>query len=178
MELLWCFFAYSLMGFCLEVAFARAVRCPKRDRKCLYLLPLCPVYGLGAVLILLLPPALRNTPLLLIPSAALIATAAEYIMALFYEKVWRVQFWNYAALPLNLHGRVCLQFSAAWALLALPLVYWVQPWLSRIVASLPPALLLALLLLFLTDTVLTGLVLRKAGDTRALIWYRRPVSHP
>ena len=45
----WYFMLYSFLGFVLEVLFARAIRNPKRDRKCFYFLPLCPVYGLGAV---------------------------------------------------------------------------------------------------------------------------------
>ena len=45
---LWYFYWYSFLGFLLEVAFARISGHPKRDRKCLLLLPLRPVYGLGA----------------------------------------------------------------------------------------------------------------------------------
>ena len=45
----WYFVIYSFLGFCIEVVFARLTDQKKRDRKCLYLLPLCPVYGLGAV---------------------------------------------------------------------------------------------------------------------------------
>ena len=48
----WYFVLYSFFGFLLEVAFARATHNPKRDRKCFYFLPLCPVYGFGALLIL------------------------------------------------------------------------------------------------------------------------------
>ena len=41
------FLTYSFLGYCLEKLFARAVRSPERVRKCLLLLPLCPVYGLA-----------------------------------------------------------------------------------------------------------------------------------
>ena len=57
---LWYFYWYSFLGFLLEVAFARISGHPKRDRKCLLLLPLCPVYGLGACLILWLAPLGRG----------------------------------------------------------------------------------------------------------------------
>ena len=60
MRWLWYFIIYSFCGFLLEVAFARAIHHPKRDRKCLLLLPLCPVYGLGACLILWLVPMVRS----------------------------------------------------------------------------------------------------------------------
>ena len=41
------FVFYSLGGYGLEKAFARATRAPKQVRKCFLLLPLCPVYGLA-----------------------------------------------------------------------------------------------------------------------------------
>lgn len=170
-RLLWIFFLYSLIGFGLELLFARLTRASKQDRKCLLFLPLCPVYGLGAVLILSLPDALRQSPWLLAACAALAATAAEYGTAFFYEQVWHIRFWDYSALPLQLHGRVCLPFSLIWSGLSLPLVYWLQPMLDPLLAILPDMLVLPLVLLFLADSLLTGNLLRRAEDTRALIWY-------
>ena len=76
MRWLWYFIIYSFMGFLLEVAFARAIRHPKRDRKCLLLLPLCPVYGLGACLILCLAP-MGNSLLWVALAGGLAATGAE-----------------------------------------------------------------------------------------------------
>ena len=65
----WYFPIYSFLGFLVEVVYVRAVGGAKRDRKCRLFLPICPVYGLGALAILALPPALRAHPLLLFPAA-------------------------------------------------------------------------------------------------------------
>ena len=172
MEWIWYFFLYSAAGFLIEVAYARLMGLKKRDRKCLLLLPLCPVYGVGALGIFLLPEPVLRAPLLLVPAAAAVAVGAEYLMALFYEKVWRVAFWDYRAMPFHLQGRVCLPFAAAWGLLALPLVYGVQPLARRLAPLLPPELLAGLTALFLADCVCTGALLRRRGDTDALRWYR------
>ena len=101
-RLLWYFILYSFLGFLVEVAFARAVRAEKQDRKCFYLLPLCPVYGLGALLILAPAARLHPHPVLVALWSALAATGAEYVMSLFYEKVLGVSFWDYTQLPGNL----------------------------------------------------------------------------
>ena len=74
----WYFVLYSFLGFLVEVVFARITHNPKRDRKCLYFLPLCPVYGLGVLLMLALPAARSNSWLLFL-WAALSATGAEYL---------------------------------------------------------------------------------------------------
>lgn len=171
MDLIWYILFYSVVGFGLEVVFARATRAKKRDRKCMLFLPMCPVYGLGATGIVSLPPYILERVWLLLPAAALIATGAEYLMSLFYEKVWRVSFWNYSQLPGNLRGRVCVPFSIAWSLLSLPLVFWLQPLLAQIVAGLPDLLLVPLIMVFAVDFSLTGHLLRQTGDTNSLKWY-------
>ncbi len=167
----WYFMIYSFLGFGLEVLFARATGNPKRDRKCLYFLPLCPVYGLGAVLILRLPPAVRAQPLLLYPSAALAATAAEYAVDLFCQRVLGVRFWDYSALPMNLKGRVCLLFSLIWGGLALGLIYAVHPGLTRLVAAIPGWATVFAAAFLALDGGFTVYVLRRSGTTRALRWY-------
>lgn len=168
---LWYFLIYSFLGFLLEVLFARAIRNPKRDRKCQYFLPLCPVYGLGMLLILALPAGILARPLLLCLCAALLATAAEYLTALFYEKAAGVSFWDYSHLPWHLQGRVCLLFSAVWGVLALAVVYWVHPLVARLAAAIPEAWAVPALLFLLLDTGFTLYVLRREGSTEALRWY-------
>ena len=126
MRWLWYFIIYSFCGFLLEVAFARAIHHPKRDRKCLLLLPLCPVYGLGACLILWLVPMVRS-PLWVALAGGLAATGAELLMGAFYRFVLGVEFWDYAGMPGSLGGLVCPVFSACWTVLGLVLVYAVHP---------------------------------------------------
>lgn len=162
---------YSFLGFLVEVAFARLMHNPKRDRKCRYFLPICPVYGLGAVSLLLLPEAIRHDPLLLFPCAALACTVVEYFTALVYEKVFLVPFWDYSHLPLNLHGRVCPLFSLIWGILSAAMLYYIHPWVAQFTALLPPWLFLPILLFSILDLVFTLYVLRRTRDTEALRWY-------
>ena len=61
MEWFWYFLFYSFLGFLLEVGYAWWTG-GSLDRKCLLLLPLCPVYGLGACAVLLLPGAVLPRP--------------------------------------------------------------------------------------------------------------------
>ena len=43
----WNFLLFSFLGWCVERLFAALTRAPQQRRRCLLLLPLCPVYGLG-----------------------------------------------------------------------------------------------------------------------------------
>ena len=79
------FFLYSFLGFLIEVAYTRLCHHPKQDRKCLLFLPLCPVYGLGALAVLSLPALLLRRPLLVFLAGALVATLVEYVVAVLHS---------------------------------------------------------------------------------------------
>ncbi len=64
MEYFWYFVLYSALGFLLEVGYAWCTG-GRRDRKRTLVLPLCPVYGLGALVVLALPEEILTHPLLL-----------------------------------------------------------------------------------------------------------------
>lgn len=168
----WNFVVYSFLGFLLEVVFAAAVG-GRPDRKGLLVLPLCPVYGLGACLILLLPPWVSARPWALFLLGGLAATAAEYCAALYHEKALGVSFWNYDSLLGSVQGRVCLPFSLAWGTLSLGLVYWVHPILEPWLLLIPRPVSWMALVTLTADGLLTAALLRRSGDTACLRWYSR-----
>lgn len=166
----WNFTLYSFLGFLLEVAYARATggRC---NRKCLLVLPLCPVYGLGACAILWLSPWAKSfSPLLFVLSAAA-ATGVEYATAVFYEKLLGVSFWDYRQLHWNIHGRVCLPFSLAWGCLSLPMVYWLQPMFGPYLAAIPPLVTWMAAGTVALDFLVSSALLKRTGNISCLRWY-------
>lgn len=167
---LWYFYLYSFLGFLLEVAFARASGHPKRDRKCLILLPLCPVYGLGACLILGLAP-LGNGPLWVALSGGLAATGTELILGAFYRYVLGVKFWDYEGIPGSLGGLVCPAFSLCWTALALLLVYGVHPLAAGAAARIPAWLAPPAFIVLAADSLVSCAALRRTGSTEVLKWY-------
>lgn len=167
----WSFAVYSFMGFLLETVFAAASG-GRPDRKGLRVLPLCPVYGLGACLILLLPPWVRAHPPALFILGALAATAVEYCDALYHERVLGVAFWNYDGLPGSFQGKVCLPFSLAWGVLALGLGRRVHPALAPWLAQIPAPVGRMALTTLVTDCLLTAVLLRRDGDIACLRWRR------
>lgn len=173
MKIFWWFVVYSFLGFGLEVVYSRATRQRKKDRKCYLLLPLCPVYGLGAVGILALPDRIGENLFLLWLVGGLVATAAEYLMGLFYEKALGVAFWDYSDRKGNLGGKVCPLFAFFWGGLAVALRWWLHPLLEPVIAAIPAgwtALGVALLTL---DGFATLAILTATGDVSALRWYDR-----
>ena len=173
MEYVWNFLFYSFVGFGLEVIYAHLTG-GRRDRKRTLLLPLCPVYGVGAAGILLLAPLARGNQGVLFFLGGMTATVVEYILAFWYEKGLGVSFWDYTGVRGNLHGRVCLPFSLAWGCLSLVLVHWVHPavqsWQnlhgSGVITAAASAMAAA-------DLVVSGIMLRLSGNRDCLRWYDR-----
>ena len=168
----WSFLTYSFLGCLLEEAYAAATG-GRSGRKGLRVLPLCPVYGAGACLILALTAPVRSDPPAVFILGALAATAVEYLAALYHQRALGVSFWNYDDLPGNLQGRVCLPFSLAWGVLSLGLVYWLHPLLAPWLARIPAPVSWMALITLLADGLLTAALLRSTGDAASLRWYRR-----
>lgn len=167
----WSFVFYSFLGFVLEVTFAWMTG-GRMDRKGLLLLPLCPVYGLGACGILWLAPLARGNVFWLFLVGAAAATAAEYLAAVWYEQGLGVSFWDYTDLPGNIQGRVCIPFTAAWGLLSLGLVRWVHPWAVEWMVRIPVGVTAAMAVLVSADFVISSMMMKRTGDRRCLQWYR------
>ena len=166
--MLWTFWTYSFFGYLLEKGYAAATRAERQARKGFLLLPMCPVYGLGALAVLALPPALTDGFWSLALWGGLTATAVEYGVHLLYDRLLGVRFWDYSRLPGNFQGRVCLPFSLAWGLLAAAGLPVVQAALVPVLAAVPPAVTYAALLVFTADAVVSLRLLRRAGDTEIL----------
>ncbi len=165
---LWQFWTYSFLGFLLEKAFAAATGSARRARRCFLLLPLCPVYGLGALAVLALPPALTDSFWGLAVWGGLAATAVEYAVHWGYEAAFGVRFWDYGQVWGNLRGRVCVPFSLAWGVLLAAGLPPVQGWLAPRLAAIPPQLTYAALLLFTADALLSARLLYRTGEAESV----------
>ena len=133
------------------------------------MLPLCPVYGLGALAVLAL--AGDGGPLRVMAAGLLGGTGAELAAGLFCRHVLGVEFWSYRGVRGNVAGLICPRFSAAWAGLGLALVYGVQPLLAEFVGRLPEGLGAALAVLTGSDLLVSAAALRRAGSTDVLRWW-------
>lgn len=171
MEIFRNFLFYSFVGFGLEIAYAYLTG-GRRDRKRTLLLPLCPVYGIGAAAVLFLSPIAEGNKIGIFFLGGATATVVEYILAVWYEKGLGVSFWDYRGVKGNLHGRVCLPFSAVWGILSLGLVYWVHPVVGATLRISAPVTVVWMILV-MGDLVISGVMIRVSGDRDCLRWYDR-----
>ena len=134
-EVLLSFFVYAFLGWCTEVAFA-AVKTGKFVNRGFLNGPLCPIYGVGVVLVvLLLMPVHQNLVLLYVASTVLV-TVLEGLTGFFMDKIFHHKWWDYTDQPLNIGGYVCLPFSLVWGVCCVLIVRVIHPVVGRGISAL------------------------------------------
>lgn len=89
--------------------------------------PILPIYGFGAVSILLFTIQVRWSIGLIFLCGMAGATVLEYFTGWLLERLFRMRYWDYSNLPLNLNGYICLLASLCWGVFSVLLVRVVHP---------------------------------------------------
>ena len=120
--------------------------------------PFCPMYGIGAV-IMLLASKISNNILIIFLMAVTIFTVWEYVVAVILEKLFKTKYWDYSNIRFNFQGRICLKNSIYWGILGVILVLIIQPCIEKLLNLIPDNILLyiniVLSIAILVDTSIT-----------------------
>lgn len=129
------FILYSFLGWVMETCYCSILERRFVARGFLYG-PLCPIYGVGVLLMICFFAPLTDRPLLFYVVATFCMSAWEYLVGWFLETTTHIKYWDYSRYRFNLHGRVCLHISLTWGVLAYVVIFWVHPAVSGVVALL------------------------------------------
>ena len=130
------FFIYGFLGWCTEVAYA-AVKERKFVNRGFLNGPICPIYGVGVVIVVqLLDPYAHQLGLLYLLSIVL-TTTLEWLTGFALDKLSHHKWWDYSEVPFNLNGYVCIPFSAAWGAACVFVVKIVHPLICKLVLLVP-----------------------------------------
>ncbi len=78
--------------------------------------PICPIYGYGALILILFFKDYKKKPVKLFCLAAVIFSIFEYITDYFLQALFSTKWWDYTGQFLNLNGRITLSFSLVWGI--------------------------------------------------------------
>lgn len=119
------YFVCSIIGWILEMIYGFMVFGHFVDRGFLYG-PMCPIYGCGAVIMVLVVEGFRNKKIDNIVIKALIITILftilEYMASLILELIFGLRWWDYSNEFLNINGRVCLMFSLLFGIMGVAFI--------------------------------------------------------
>lgn len=104
--------------------------------------PFCPIYGFGALIMILCLNFLKEKPILLFIAAFVILSIWEYMVGVFLEKTFKTKYWDYSHLKFNFQGRICLKNSIFWGILGVLFICLVHPFIENYVQMLPTSVLI------------------------------------
>lgn len=129
------FIVYSVIGFIVETIYGMISKGTLESRQGLLYGPFCPIYGVGAVaMILALHYFNKNTGRLFV-GGFLVGSVVEYILSFLGEVILHLKWWDYSDRPFNLNGRICVYFSVMWGLLAVLFMSYFHPKVDKLMEN-------------------------------------------
>ncbi|MEE1321326.1 MAG: putative ABC transporter permease [Acutalibacteraceae bacterium] len=163
------FFFYSFAGWCLE-----SLYCSIGEKKLInrgFLTgPLCPIYGVAALVItILIYNPFKNNPLLVFLLGIVFCDIVEYLTSYIMEKLFAARWWDYTYEFINIKGRICLKHSLYWGVISVIFVNVIHPAVDNLYNKLNGEytgyILAVILLVFAADLINA---VKKAMDIRKL----------
>lgn len=131
------FFIYSFLGFIIDSLYSSFVM---QDvvlggwfKSFLLPVPIAPIYGFGALLVILLIPIIKKFPPVIraiIPG--LLFTLIGYLGGVFMLQIIGRRAWDYSNNLFNLHGHIDLWHSSLWVLLGFIFLEVIHPFICKI----------------------------------------------
>lgn len=150
------FFIYCFIGWIIESTYV-SVKCGHFVNRGFLRLPMLPLYGSGAIIMLWVSLPFRDNLFLVFLSGMFGASVLEYITGWAMERLFKMKYWDYSGQPLNINGYICLGTSIAWGFLTIVLTEFIHRPVGGLVLDLNPVLCIVLCaiigVLFVADAV-------------------------
>ena len=153
------FILYSFGGWIVECIWTYFMKRKLENRGFLFG-PICPIYGVGSLIcVLLVGPLHLSWPLEFLLMVVL-CDVIEYITSVVLEKIYNVRWWDYTtASVLHLNGRISLETSIGFGVGGIFILHLIQPFFSNLLSLLNlPTLLITsgiLFIVFVADILLS-----------------------
>lgn len=130
------FFIYCFLGWCWESAYV-SVRKRQWVNRGFLKGPFLPIYGSGALAVLVATLPVREYPVLVYVFGLIGATLLELVTGICMESLFHVRYWDYSKQKFNYKGHICLSSSIAWGFFSLAMIYGFHKPIERMVLGFP-----------------------------------------
>ena len=141
------FIIYSFIGWLMEVVLKSKDEHKFVNRGFL-IGPICPIYGFGVLLIILLVGNSKSDLLAVFLKSILVCSVLAYFTSYFMEKLFHARWWDYSKNKYNINGRICLETMLPFGILSTIVIYVVHPLVIKFVSLFSNTLLIILTILF------------------------------
>lgn len=131
------FITASFVGWVYEIAATYLIYGRYYDRGILHL-PLCPIYGFGALGLAILFKNVRSGPYIFL-GGTIVTAIFELLSAYGLEYVFHLTLWTYEGWPLNFQNRISLVSSMIFGILGVIFLKCVKPGVEAFCRKCPPS---------------------------------------
>lgn len=157
-EVSWIFLIYAFLGWSAEVAFA-AFRSGRFVNRGFLNGPICPIYGCGVLVVVVVLNPLKHYILLSFFGSVILTSVIEFLTGFLMEKLFHNKWWDYSEQKFNICGYVCLLFSLMWGTGCTFIVTIVHPVIYTLICLIPKLpgtiMLVIFCAIFAVDIVIT-----------------------
>ena len=154
---------YSFIGWFMEVA-CKFYEQRKFVNRGFLLRPICPIYGYGVILIILLIGNSNNDILSVFLKSIQICSVLEYLTSYIMEKIFKARWWDYSQKKFNINGRICLETTIPFGIAGTIAVYIVNPFFVKMIGKLPRTLMIVLGILLAVIVIALAVSLGRGGS--------------
>lgn len=137
---LFIFYTYCFLGWCFESTYV-SIKSKKLINRGFMRGPFLPLYGSGAVMMLVVSMPFANSIVLTYIAGCIGATALEYITGVTMEALFKVRYWDYSYKRFNFQGQICLSSTIAWGFFTVLMTRLLHPPIDRFVLSMSQQIL-------------------------------------
>lgn len=129
------FYIYCFLGWVWESCYV-SVKSKKLVNRGFLKGPFLPIYGSGALCVLIVTIPVRGHMLLMFLIGMVSATLLEYVTGAVMERLFRVRYWDYSDKFLNVNGYICLGSTICWGVMTVLIVDVVHKYIEQAVFAL------------------------------------------
>lgn len=128
------FYIYCFCGWVWESAYVSVCQRKLVNRGFLKG-PFLPIYGSGAICILVVTMPVRGNIPAMCAVGMMSATALEYMTGYVMERLFKVRYWDYTGKFLNVHGYICLESTLCWGMMTVLVVDVIHVQIEKMVLA-------------------------------------------
>ena len=155
------FFIYSILGFIFE-GLVTLITKGNFSSGILYG-PWTPVYGVGAIIILIVSKKLFKNlhmhrlleTIIVFFVVSILLSFAEWVGGVLIELIFDTSLWDYSKQDFNLGKYVSLEMTLVWGFMSILFIYIIHPILDKVIEKIPKWLTILLIISFIIDVIIT-----------------------
>ena len=125
------FFIFAFLGWIIETLFCFHTLGHFTNRGFLYG-PICPIYGFGAIMLILFLSKYKHNSLKLFAYSAVIFSVFEYCVSFALEALFGIHWWDYTNEFMNVNGRAGIFYAFAWGIMAILFINHIYPFVQKL----------------------------------------------